>query len=149
MPRPTPDYFGDVRKFNRTFCPDQVQDRPAIPDGKTCQLRVELIREEFEELQAAIASGNIYAVADALGDLTYVVFGAFVAFGIEPGSVHNEIQRSNMSKRNADGTVTRREDGKVIKSSTYSPADMAYVIGRQIDGRIAAADEDAFDYYGS
>ncbi len=95
-------------------------------------LKVELIREEFEELKVALEGkdkhGNalsteqqLIAVADALGDLTYVVTGAAVAWGIDLDSVVREIHKSNMTK--ASGP--RREDGKRLKGPDYKPPNIA------------------------
>ena len=119
-----------VKEFHERFGVP-VTERPALPDQKRCDLRVELIREEFEEMQAALAAGDIVEVADALGDLKYVIDGAALEFGIDMEPVFREIHRSNMSKIWPDGEVHRREDGKVVKSPEYSPADVAGEIERQ------------------
>ena len=43
-----------------------------------------------------------------------------------------EVHRSNMSKINADGTIHRREDGKVLKPDTYSKADVSEIFNKDI-----------------
>lgn len=62
---------------------------------KDRELRYNLIHEECEELKDA---KDIYDVADALGDLLYVVLGAAVTYGINLKPIFDEIHRSNMSK---------------------------------------------------
>jgi predicted HAD superfamily Cof-like phosphohydrolase len=39
-----------------------------------------------------------------------------------------EVHRSNMSKLGEDGKPIFREDGKVLKSSNYSPADLSFLL---------------------
>lgn len=102
-------------------------DTPAMPDFPTRSLRLALIREELAELEEAIDAEDIVQIADALGDLLYVVYGAALAFGVDLEPVFAEIHRSNMTKRG--GPV--REDGKVLKPTTYSPPDLAPILAAQ------------------
>ena len=46
------------------------------------RLRVNLLREELKELEAAIADNDLVEVADALADLQYVLSGAVLEFGL-------------------------------------------------------------------
>ena len=64
---------------------------------------------------------SIIEVADALGDMLYVLCGTIVEHGMQYkiDEVFNEIQRSNMSKLGEDGEPIYREDGKVLKGSNY------------------------------
>ena len=52
-----------------------------------------------------------------------------MAYGIDMEPIHEEIQRSNMSKF-IDGHL--REDGKWVKGPSYSPADIKPIIEAQI-----------------
>lgn len=122
-------------EFHETM--GQAIGDPRRPDIKVDQdLRVELIREEFEELKMALAEGNIVEAADALADLQYVINGAAASWGIDLASVYEEVHRSNMSKaaEAVDATNTRkltgqkRADGKVMKGPNYSPPDVAGVL---------------------
>lgn len=72
---------------------------------------------------------DLVEVADALGDLDYVVQGSNLVFGIPAEEVVAEIHRSNMSKLGADGKPICREDGKILKGPNYSPPDLASIIG--------------------
>ena len=87
-------------------------------------LRVELLREEFEEFKDAVEREDIVAIADALGDIVYVAYGAALTYGIDLDAVLSEIHRSNMSKLGPDGRPLMRDDGKVLKPATYSAPDI-------------------------
>jgi predicted HAD superfamily Cof-like phosphohydrolase len=96
--------------------------RPTIPGHETRLLRLRLIDEELGELSSAQATENMTEVADALGDLLYVVLGTASAYGLDMEPIFWEIHRSNLSKF-IDGH--KREDGKWIKGPSYSPANLA------------------------
>jgi predicted HAD superfamily Cof-like phosphohydrolase len=123
--------FTDVKLFHDVFEVEN-RDTPSFPDQKTCDLRIELIREEFlDELVPAIEAHDIVAVADALTDILYVTYGAGLAFGIDLDACFAEVQRSNMSKLGADGKPIRRADGKVLKGTDYSPPDLKKILDNQ------------------
>ena len=77
-----------------------VLEHPAVPDEKRCQLRVNLLQEELDELKEAIQQNDITGIADALSDLQYVLSGAILEFGLATKfkALFEEVQRSNMSK---------------------------------------------------
>lgn len=101
---------------------------PDFPDPATAELRVELIREEWEELIQAIESKDLVGVADALTDILYVTYGAGIAFGMNLDECFYEVHESNMSKLGENGKPIYREDGKVLKGPTYRPPNLALVI---------------------
>ena len=84
-------------------------------------LRYKLMREENEEYLEAAQNGDIVEIADALGDQLYILCGTMLKHGLQHkmAEVFQEIQRSNMSKLDADGKPIYREDGKVMKSTLY------------------------------
>jgi predicted HAD superfamily Cof-like phosphohydrolase len=84
-------------------------------------LRYELMREENEEYLEAANNGDLVEVADALGDMLYILCGTIIEHGMQEKieEVFNEIQRSNMSKLGEDGKPIYREDGKVLKGPNY------------------------------
>jgi predicted HAD superfamily Cof-like phosphohydrolase len=92
------------------------------------ELRVELLREEFEEFKDAVARDDTVAIADALGDIVYVAYGAALTYGIDLDAVLAEIHRANMSKLGKDGEPLLREDGKVLKPPTYVAPDVRRVL---------------------
>lgn len=133
-----------VKEFHEAFgC--VVNETPTVPDFETMCLRLDLIREEVEELRRdgfgvyemlnnekyEGREPNLTAIADALGDILYVVYGTAVSCGIDMEPIVAEIHRSNMSKVQPDGTVLRREDGKILKPDTYSPANLEAILAEQ------------------
>ena len=97
----------------------EVLTEPTLPSAHLAKLRLELIREEFEELTVATNAMDIVEIADALTDILYVVYGAGHAFGIDLDECYHEVHRSNMSKLGADGKPIYREDGKILKGPNY------------------------------
>jgi len=117
--------FERVREFMETFGQD-IHEKPIWPDESVCDLRVDLIEEEFEELREAIYTkeGTLVDVADALTDLLVVIYGAGHAFGLDLDACFKEVHRSNMSKLGEDGKPIYREDGKVLKGPEYTEPDL-------------------------
>lgn len=150
------DSLNQVAEFHKTF-KHPIEEKPMIPSKKRCALRVALIREELEELEAAIEDNDLVEIADALCDIQYVLSGAVLEFGMGEKfrDLFDEVQRSNMSKscatiKEAEATVRhykenrgmdcyykevdghflvyRTEDNKTLKSVNYSPADLSNII---------------------
>jgi predicted HAD superfamily Cof-like phosphohydrolase len=101
--------------------------------SELAQLRVDLLEEEVGEFADATRDQDIVAMADALGDIVYVAYGAAVTYGIDLDAVLAEIHRSNMSKLDANGRPVLREDGKVLKSSRYRPPNVKRVLAEQLE----------------
>ena len=110
--------FKDVKTFMETFG-QMVRTKPQFPDGKTMQLRYDLIKEELNELERAMKTKNLKEVADALTDILYVTYGAGYAYGIDLDKCFKEVQRANMSKLGEDGKPIYNEKGKVMKGPNY------------------------------
>lgn len=142
------------RKFGLT-----VNYKPTVPSLDEALLRAKLIFEEYEEFEEAQYHSKhpgreelLVEVADALGDLLYVVYGAAVTYGIDLEPVFNEIHRSNMSKlwtheeadhycshgildkevltfsEVGDKLIAQRSDHKIIKSPSYSPVNLKPIL---------------------
>lgn len=122
-----------VRGFHRLMGQDVV-DSPDITNADLAGLSIALIAEEFNELILAVSDQDPVAVADALGDLLYVVNGAGLRFGIDLEPVFWEIHRSNMAKAGPDGKVQYREDGKVLKPEGWLPPQLEEIINAQMEG---------------
>lgn len=114
----------DVRIFMEA-CGQEVLNSPSyeLANQKQVELYMELIREEFEELKEGHADKNVVEVADACGDLIWVILGLANSLGIPMAPVWHEITQSNMSKT-VDGKVVRRDDGKILKPETYFPPNI-------------------------
>lgn len=85
------------------------------------RLRFELMKEENEEYLEAVQNNDVIEIADALGDMLYILCGTILEHGLQHKieEVFDEIQRSNMSKLGEDGKPIYREDGKVLKGPNY------------------------------
>ena len=116
--------FEDVKTFMKTFG-QVVRIKPQIPDEKTMRLRLDLIKEELEELEQATKDKDLTEIADALTDILYVTYGAGHAFGINLDKCFNEVQESNMSKLDKDGKPIFNENGKVMKGPNYFKPDLS------------------------
>jgi len=110
--------FEKVKIFMKTFG-QEVKNEASFPNGQIKLLRYNLIKEELDELRAAIEEKNLLEVADALTDILYVTYGAGHAFGIDLDKCFNEIQDSNMSKLGEDGKPIYNDVGKVMKGPKY------------------------------
>lgn len=110
-----------VTLFHDTYGLDRENMPTAnLPESKN-KLRYELMKEENEEYLEAANNGDLVEVADALGDMLYILCGTIIEHGMQDKieEVFNEIQRSNMSKLGEDGKPIYREDGKVLKGPNY------------------------------
>lgn len=148
-----------VMEFHKTYgAPVGDFSNPDLAQARN-NLRIRLIAEEFIELLEAVYGKGIFdyleeklihitdhllppapdednkealvGVADALGDLVYVIYGYAIEAGIDLDKVLAEIQRSNLSKLDENGNPIIRKDGKILKGKNYSPPDIASVLETQ------------------
>lgn len=101
---------------------------PALPDKGERALRMRLLAEEFEEYMLGEETNDLVEIADALGDMAYIIAGTAIVYGIPLAQVMDEIQRANMSKLGADGQPLMREDGKILKGPNYTPPNIQAII---------------------
>ena len=116
--------FSKVGIFMKTFG-QEVKTKPSFSTDKINKLRIDLIKEELEELTDAMHNKNLLEVADALTDILYVTYGAGHAFGIDLDKCFDEVQNSNMSKLDENGKPIYNESGKVMKGSNYFKPDLS------------------------
>lgn len=95
-------------------------------------LRYNLMKEENEEYLEAAGANDLTEVADALGDMLYILCGTIIEHGMQYKieEVFEEIQRSNMSKLGSDGKPIYREDGKVLKGPHYFKPNIKAILER-------------------
>ena len=146
-----------VAEFQKQFN-NPILETPSILKDRV-ELRVGLIQEELNELKESIRNNDLVEIADALGDLQYVLSGAILEFGFGEcfEEIFNEIHRSNMSKacdtvdiaektikfyKEKDGTesyyekirdkyvVYRKKDKKVLKSVNYSSVNLIDILSK-------------------
>ena len=116
--------FSKVGIFMKTFGQD-VKNKPSFSTDKINKLRLDLIKEELEELTEAMKNKDLLEVADALTDILYVTYGAGHAFGIDLDKCFEEVQNSNMSKLDQNGKPIYNEKGKVMKGPNYFKPDLS------------------------
>ena len=116
--------FNKVGTFMKTFG-QEVKTKPSFSSDKINKLRIDLIKEELDELQEAMKNNDLLEVADALTDILYVTYGAGHAFGINLDKCFEEVQNSNMSKLGVNGEPIYNESGKVMKGPNYFKPDLS------------------------
>ena len=116
--------FSKVGIFMKTFG-QEVKIEPSFSTEKINKLRIDLIKEELEELTEAMNNRDLLEVADALTDILYVTYGAGHAFGIDLDKCFEEVQNSNMSKLDENGKPLYNDSGKVMKGPNYFKPDLS------------------------
>jgi len=115
--------FEKVGLFMKTFGQD-VKQSSSFSTDKINTLRVNLIKEELDELIEAMNKKDLVEVADALTDILYVTYGAGHALGINLDECFEEVQNSNMSKLDINGKPIYNDQGKVMKGPNYFKPDL-------------------------
>ena len=119
-----------VKELHKAFKLDYL-DKPKADLGMDKnKLRFNLMKEENEEYFEAANNNDMVEVADALGDMLYILCGTIIEHGMEHkiDEIFREIQNSNMSKLGADGSPIYREDGKVLKGPNYFKPDIEGIL---------------------
>ena len=121
-----------VAEFHNAFDIESADSPIANIPSQTVLLRYNLMKEENEEYLDAAQKKDLVEVADALGDMLYILCGTILSHGMQYKitEVFNEIQRSNMSKLGDDGKPIYREDGKVLKGPNYFKPDIKSILNK-------------------
>ncbi len=119
-----------VKEFHEAFKIGNEEAPIAEIGEKDYLLRYKLMREENEEYLEAAENGDLVEIADACGDMLYILCGTLLKHGLQHKieEVFREIQSSNMSKLDKDGQPIYREDGKVLKSELYFKPDIQTIL---------------------
>ncbi len=122
--------IGHVEQFHDAFGIKNHYEPTVNLREAEVELRFNLMKEENEEYLEAAKNGDLVEVADALGDQLYILCGTILRHGLQDKivEVFQEIQRSNMSKLDANGKPIYREDGKVLKSELYFRPDIKSIL---------------------
>ncbi len=122
--------IGHVYKFHEAFGITNNHQPTGEVDERIYQLRHRLMQEENDEYLDAAKRGDLVEIADALGDMLYILCGTILSHGMQDviEEVFDEIQRSNMSKLDENGNPIYREDGKVMKSDLYFKPDIERIV---------------------
>ena len=123
-----------VQDFHEAFGLGVRQEPIASLSEEKLMLRFNLMAEENEEYLEAARNGDVVEVADALGDMLYILCGTILEHGMQHKieEVFEEIQRSNMSKLGSDGRPIYREDGKVMKGPNYFKPNIEEILKKAI-----------------
>lgn len=122
-----------VKEFHNAFGLG-VSETMCADLGQTKNLlRFNLMDEENREYLEAAQNDDLVEVADALGDMLYILCGTILEHGMQHKieEVFNEIQRSNMSKLGANGLPIYREDGKVLKGPNYFKPGIRAILDKE------------------
>lgn len=124
------DKIDAVAEFHRAYGLGISNSPIADLGASKNKLRFNLMDEENKEYYEAAEEGNLVEVADALGDMLYILCGTILEHGMQHKieDVFAEIQRSNMSKLDENGHPIYREDGKVLKGPNYFKPDIASIL---------------------
>ena len=124
------DIIEAVQRFHDAFKIGYRTSPKANLGVSKNQLRFDLMKEENEEYFEAAQNNDLVEVADALGDMLYILCGTIIEHGLQHKieAVFEEIQRSNMSKLGEDGQPIYREDGKVLKGPKYFKPNIESVL---------------------
>ena len=119
-----------VRLFHTSFGLGVSETMKADLGENKNKLRFNLMDEENKEYFEAVQNNDLVEVADALGDMLYILCGTILEHGMQYKieKVFEEIQRSNMSKLGADGKPIYREDGKVLKGPNYFKPNIEVIL---------------------
>jgi predicted HAD superfamily Cof-like phosphohydrolase len=93
--------YQKVVEFNQTFghpAHTMVHKDVWDKDPKLVKLRVDLIKEEVQELEDAVKNNDMTETLDALSDILYVVYGMGAAFGLDLDEAMGLVHESNMTK---------------------------------------------------
>lgn len=103
---------------------------PTLGTKETQELRYKLLLEELNEYKEACDDGDMIGLADALGDQLYIILGTIIEHGFQDKieQIFDIIHQSNLSKLDENGNPIIREDGKIVKSSLYTPPDLTEII---------------------
>jgi len=110
-----------VSNFHNAFSVENKKSPTSAIDASIFKLRYKLLKEENEEYLQACENNDLVEIADALGDIMYILCGSILSHGLQDiiEEIFDEIQRSNMSKLDDKGNPIYREDGKILKSKNY------------------------------
>lgn len=124
------DKIEAVKAFHTAFKIGYLETPTAHLGLEKNMLRYKLMREENEEYLEAANNNDLVEVADALGDMLYILCGTIIEHGMQHiiEEVFEEIQLSNMSKLGENGEPIYREDGKVLKGPNYFKPDISTIL---------------------
>lgn len=114
----------------------QLEERPddiQLPDRETFERRMNLLREELDELHDAWMEEDHVGLVDAYADLLYVLLGGVEESGFDIEPMFGAVADANDEKIDwrAGKPFVTREDGKILKPEGWvGPEErIAYLLG--------------------
>ena len=122
--------INHVKLFHESFGIENKIRPSSNLSEKVYNLRYNLMKEENDEYLDACEKGDMVEIADALGDMMYILCGTILSHGLQGKieEIFEEIQRSNMSKLDENGKPIYREDGKILKSKKYFKPNISKIL---------------------
>ena len=122
--------LDSVKLFHKKFNIDYLNEPTANIPEEIKELRFKLMEEENLEYLKATRENDLVEIADALGDMLYILCGTIISHGLQNKieEIFQEIQSSNMSKLGKNGKPIYREDGKVLKGPNYFKPDIRKIL---------------------
>ena len=122
--------INHVKLFHESFGIENKTRPNSNLSEKVYNLRYNLMKEENDEYLDACEKGDLVEIADALGDMMYILCGTILSHGLQSKieEIFEEIQRSNMSKLDENGKPIYREDGKILKSKKYFKPNISNIL---------------------
>ena len=122
--------INHVKLFHESFGIENKTSPNSNLSEKVYNLRFNLMKEENDEYLDACEKGDLVEIADALGDMMYILCGTILSHGLQSKieEIFEEIQRSNMSKLDENGKPIYREDGKILKSKKYFKPNISKIL---------------------
>lgn len=119
-----------VKKFHESFGIENKEIPTANVSKSVFNLRFKLMQEENQEYMEACQNGDLNEIADALGDMMYILCGTILSHGLQNKIelIFEEIQKSNMSKLDKNGNPIYRKDGKILKSENYFKPNISKIL---------------------
>jgi len=120
--------FRDQEKFMKA-CDQTVGEL----NEAQYKLYLDLMEEEWKELQVALANGDRVEQLDALLDFIVVTTGAIHSAGFDGEGGWKEVMSTNFAKIDKEtGKVRKREDGKVLKPVGWVPPDLEPFVKKNV-----------------
>lgn len=117
--------FNQRKEFNNCFNISK-RDTFGCVTKDEYELEFDMIQEEIDEYRLACIDKDPIEIADAIGDMLYLVIGSAYKHGLDSDSLErimNEIHRSNMSKLHS-GKVVKDSNGKISKPNSFTPPNI-------------------------
>lgn len=118
--------YQDVKEF-QTAVGQNIGTKAEFPDPAERELRIKLLKEEYEEYIQGECKNDIENIAKELADIIYIVCGTAASYGIPLDRVFDEVHKSNMEKL-VDGKPVRRADGKILKPDGWKPPNIKNIL---------------------